>query len=111
MCDAIQALWHKPFFTLSAILTDVSQMLLWKMDQFKKIAPQGDELSSIYYVCCCVETRMHVVPVVTDAVAYTSGWSLRLDLTVRSIRCLKLSPGFCLLEAHWQTIDQVGFCL
>lgn len=44
-----------------------------------------------------------------EAVVQTSGWPVRLDLTVRSIRCSELSPGGCPLEAPWQTFDQRGF--
>lgn len=64
----------------------------------------------LLYLSCLVLCRsLHVVPVVVDATVQTSGWPLRLDLSVRSIRCLELSPGCCPLEAPWQTFDQKGF--
>lgn len=59
--------------------------------------------SSIRHGCRCVKS-LHVVPVVTHSPVQTSGRPLWLDLTVRSIRCLELSPGRCPLEALWRTL-------
>lgn len=51
----------------------------------------------------------YVVPVAIDTVIQASGLPLRLDLTVRSIRCSEPSLGCCPPEALWLTFDRRWF--
>lgn len=75
-------------------------MLLWKIDQFKRIAPQGDG-----FIMSVAASRL-----VCSSCGHRHGDSdFSLDLTVRSIRCSELSLGCCPPEALWQTFDQRWF--